>query len=64
LPDDSPLITRMARKTDGIYARDNAVYELRAFPPSSKATDDYLLRHKMAEKEQLNWPTQKEISTL
>lgn len=54
LPQDSPL--RGALSEDGVYAPENAVYELRPFPPAAAAGDDELLHHKMAEKESVGWP--------
>jgi hypothetical protein len=60
LPDDSPL--RGGLSEGGVYAPHNAVYELRPFPPSERADDDELLRHKMHEKESRGWPTIEEFS--
>jgi hypothetical protein len=54
LPADSWLRGRYVAR--GAYAPNNAVYELRPFPASTRAGDDELLRHKVAEKEKPNWP--------
>lgn len=62
LPNDSPLRKTLMRR--GVYAPNNAIYELRAFPAAAEAGDDHLLHHKMEEKEKLNWPEEKEISSL
>lgn len=61
LPLDSPR--RGHLMVGGRYAPDNAVYELRPFPASAAAGDDELLRHKMAEKEEVGWPHVSEIAS-
>jgi len=53
LPADSPLRPGLMGEVD---ADNDAVYELRAYPASSLATTDALLKHKIAEKETPNWP--------
>jgi len=62
LPEDSPLRERFTE--NGVYAPENAIYELRAFPNSAQAGNDLLLHHKMEEKEKPHWPEEKEISSL
>jgi hypothetical protein len=62
LPEDSHL--RAQHEEDGVYARDNAIYDLRAFPSSQEAGDDELLALKMSEKEQRDWPEVNEISSV
>ena len=62
LPDDSPLRGRLSRH--GVYAPDNAVYELRPLPSSDLAAHDELLHHKMQEKESPGWPRMEEFSDL
>jgi hypothetical protein len=62
LPEDSPLRVRHEDE-DGVYAANNAIYELRPFPAASLAEDE-LLHHKMEEKEVEDWPDMGEISTL
>ena len=54
LPEDSGLRERYSE--NGVYAPENAIYELRPFPAAALATDDALLHHKMAEKEKVGWP--------
>jgi hypothetical protein len=54
LPEDSPL--RERHSENGVYAPDNAIYQLRPFPAASEAGDDELLHHKMEEKEKPGWP--------
>ena len=61
LPEDSPLRARH-KNEQGVYAPDNAIYELRPFPPSEMAEDE-LLHEKMEEKEVKNWPDIDKIST-
>lgn len=56
LPADSPLRDDLLE--GGTYSPNNAIYELRPFPPSSEAIDLPLLRLKMAEKEKKNWPVE------
>jgi hypothetical protein len=58
LPEDSRHRDRYTE--DGEYSPDNAIYELRPFPSSDEA-DDALLQHKMHEKEERDWPKQREI---
>jgi hypothetical protein len=53
LPVDSPLRARHTR--DGVYAPDNAIYELRPFPSAERAEPD--LVHFIADKGDSNWPT-------
>jgi hypothetical protein len=62
LPEDSHL--RAQHEEDGVYARDNAIYDLRAFPSSEEAGDDQLLALKMSEKEKPGWPEVNEISNV
>ena len=62
LPEDSYLRKKLS--VDGVYAPDNAVYELRPFPSSELAEDDALLKHKMEEKEAPGWPEVKENTSL
>jgi len=52
LPEDSPL--RGPLTVDGVYAPDNAIYELRPFPPATEAAPD--LVHFIADKGNPNWP--------
>lgn len=52
LPEDSPLRARLSR--EGVYAPDNAIYELRPFPSAEKAEPD--LVHFIADKGDPNWP--------
>lgn len=54
LPEDSPL--REQYVSNGEYAAENAIYELRPYPSSQLAGNDALLNEKMAEKEEPNWP--------
>ena len=54
LPDDSPL--RGAYEVDGVYARDNALYELRPFPHPDQAADDPHLVPFIADKGDPDWP--------
>jgi len=54
LPEDSPL--RQKYSDNGVYAPDNAIYQLRPFPAAAEASGDELLHHKMEEKEKLDWP--------
>lgn len=61
LPEDSPLQASLSQ--NGVYAPENAVYDLRPFPSSDRAGDDELLRHKMHEKESRGWPTIEEFSS-
>lgn len=62
LPEDSPLRERFTE--NGVYAPENAIYELRAFPNPAQAGDDHLLHHKMEEKAKPHWPEENEISSL
>jgi hypothetical protein len=55
LPEDSPL--RGPLTVDGVYAPDNAIYELRPFPPATEAEPD--LVHFIADKGDPNWPVVK-----
>jgi hypothetical protein len=52
LPEDSPLRRRHTRR--GVYAPDNAIYEMRPFPPPDQAPPD--LVHFIADKGDPNWP--------
>jgi hypothetical protein len=52
LPEDSPL--RASLSVGGVYAPNNAVYELRPFPPASRAEPD--LQHFIADKGDPGWP--------
>ncbi|KPK57032.1 MAG: hypothetical protein AMS21_12030, partial [Gemmatimonas sp. SG8_38_2] len=61
LPDDSPLVPRLARRQD-YYTGGNAVYELRPFPSASLAEDDPGLYHFMHDKDVPNWPKLSERS--
>lgn len=54
LPDDSPL--RRWHSQDGVYAPDNAVYELRPFPRPDLAADDPHLVPFIADKGDPDWP--------
>ena len=61
LPEDSPLWPRFERRvrySDG----QNAVYELRPFPPAEMSADDPGLHHFMKDKEVLDWPQVEEAS--
>jgi hypothetical protein len=62
LPEDSPL--RDEYTVGGVYAPDNAIYQLRPFPAAAAAGDDELLHHKMEEKEKPDWPELHEISSV
>ncbi len=55
LPEDSPLIPRLARRQHD-YTGENAVYELRPFPSSELAGDDRLLYSFMRDKDVPDWP--------
>jgi len=52
LPEDSPLRGRLT--LDGVYAPENAVYELRPFPTAERAEPD--LVHFIADKGDPDWP--------
>jgi hypothetical protein len=55
LPADSPL--REKHSIDGVYAPDNAIYELRPFPPSAAVgSDDPHLKHFIESKGSEDWP--------
>ena len=58
LPDDSP--NREAYLVNGMYAPDNAVYELRPMPPSRNAKPDKLLEHDISGYTMKNWPKVRE----
>jgi len=62
LPEDSPL--RERHSEDGVYAPNNAIYQLRPFPAPEEAGDDQLLYHKMDEKAKPGWPEIHEVSDL
>lgn len=62
LPENSPLREKFL--TDGVYASDNTVYQLRPFPSSELAGDDALLKKFMADKEKPNWPVIEENTDL
>jgi hypothetical protein len=59
LPPDSPL--RERHSEEGVYAPDNAIYELRPFPSADKAEAD-LVRF-IADKGDPNWPSLESAST-
>ncbi len=52
LPDDSPL--RGPLTIDGVYAPDNAIYELRPFPVVADAPEE--IHHHITNKGDPNWP--------
>jgi len=56
LPEDSPLRERYTE--DGVYAPDNAIYELRPFPrpEAAEAYDAHLAHHFIADKGDPDWP--------
>ena len=54
---------RLNHTHKGQYSLDNAIYELRAFPPSKNAKND-TLQSKMEEKEQKGWPLIKKNGNL
>ena len=54
LPDDSPH--RKKYIVNGIYAPENAIYELRPFPSSNKALPNKVLKKDMEAYEEPNWP--------
>jgi hypothetical protein len=54
LPDDSPL--RRWHRRNGVYAPDNAIYELRPFPHPDLAADDPHLVPFIADKGDPDWP--------
>ncbi len=54
LPDDSPLIAKY--KVNGVYAPDNAIYELRAMPNAVLALPDKKLEHDMSGYAANQWP--------
>jgi len=60
LPADSP--NRRHFTENGVYAPDNAVYELRPFPTAAKAERD--LVHFIADKGDTNWPSLEAASSL
>jgi hypothetical protein len=62
LPGDSVLRERYSK--NGVYAPENAIYELRPFPASAQVIDDALLHHKMSEKEKIDWPELEERTDL
>ncbi len=62
LPEDSPH--RTEHIVDGVYAPNNAIYELRPFPAATEAGDDELLHEKMGEKEKVGWPEVSEVTSL
>ncbi len=54
LPEKSPLREKFT--VDGVYAKDNAIYELRPFPRSALAADDPHLVPFIADKGDEDWP--------
>jgi len=60
LPVDSPRRGSLMR--GGVYAPDNAVYELRPFPASEKAEED--LVHFIADKGPEDWPEVEQVNSL
>jgi len=58
LPEDSPL--RASHTRDGVYAPDNAVYELRPFPHPELAREDPKLVPFIADKGNPDWPVVEE----
>lgn len=54
LPEDSYV--KQFFITDGQYAKDNAIYELRPLPPKELAGDDHKLEHYIESKGDYNWP--------
>ncbi len=54
LPEDSPH--RLKYERDGVYAPDNAVYQLRPMPSPDKAEPDKVLAHDMSGYYSDNWP--------
>ena len=54
LPEKSPLREKFS--VDGVYAPDNAIYELRPFPRSADAADDPKLVPFIADKGDEDWP--------
>jgi hypothetical protein len=60
LPKDSPHCKKFER--DGVYAPDNAVYQLRPMPGPEKAQPDKILAHDMSGYYSPNWPELKTIS--
>lgn len=54
LPDDSPLKSRYT--VDGVYSKENAVYELRPMPNPIAAYPDKQLIHDMSGYAQKHWP--------
>ena len=59
LPDDSPLRGELRRRVRGTQ---NAIYELRPFPPLSSAGEDHGLVHLMQDKVVVNWPKEETFS--
>ena len=62
LPPDSPL--RAEFSVDGVYAPDNAIYEVRPFPRSDEIVDDPHLVPFIADKGSEDWPEEVENSDL
>ncbi len=60
LPDDSPH--KQYYEVDGVYAADNAVYELRPMPSPEAALPDEVLAHDMSGYYSEGWPEIKELS--
>ena len=58
LPENSPLRGRLSE--DGVYAPDNAIYELRPFPSAERAEKD--LVHFIADKGDPDWPEVEELN--
>jgi hypothetical protein len=57
LPEDSPL--REAHSIDGIYAPNNAIYEVRTLPLKEAAHPDKKLEHFIEDKGDPDWPYMK-----
>ncbi len=60
IPEDSPR--RVSYEVDGVYAPDNAVYELRPFPSADRA--DEHLKPFIADKGVPNWPDVSEVNNI
>jgi hypothetical protein len=61
LPEDSPHHKKLQK--DGIYAAENAVYQLCPMPAPEKAEPDKALAYDMSSYYSPNWPYLKKIST-
>jgi hypothetical protein len=60
LPEDSPL--RADHTENGVYAPDNAIYELRTLPLKEEAGDDHVLEHYIESKAEPGWPEEEHES--